>query len=118
MGRYHFYTNQKVLIHDLIKYHLPVNPDQLRIALVTFAVDVDVIVDGITGNPISKCDIFKENGYWDEVVYKVQYLQTQQGYVLNTTLTDGTYVDKAYTKADQILFAGLVLLIFICHSIS
>ena len=107
MGRYHFYTNQKALVHDIIMYHLPVFPDQVRIGIATFATDIDVIVDGISSNPITKCDLFKENGYWDKVLYKVQYIESNGKYTLNHTLTDGTYVDLAYSMAEDMLLSGV-----------
>ena len=107
MGRYHFYTNQKALVHDIIMYHLPVFPDQVRIGIATFATDIDVIVDGISSNPITKCDIFEENGYWDKVLYKVQYIESNGKYTLNHTLTDGTYVDLAYSMAEDMLLSGV-----------
>ena len=109
MGRYHFYTNQKALIHDIIMYHLPVFSTQVHIAILTFATDVDVIVDGISSNKhVTKCDIFKENGYWDKVLYKLQYIESNGKYSLNYTITDGTYVDLAYREAEAILFAGII----------
>ena len=110
MGRYHFYTNQKTLVHDIIMYHIPVFSDQVRIAIVTFATDVDVIVDGISLDPITKCDLFKEKGYWDKVLYKLQYIESNGQYTLNHTLTDGTYVDLAYSMAEAMLIAGVGLL--------
>ena len=108
MTRYHFYTIQKVLIHDIIMYHLPVHPDQVRVAIATFAVDVTVTTDGISRgrSHLTKCDLFTPGGAWDAVLYKVQYVDTGSGFELNQTVTDGTFVDLAYEAAANILASG------------
>ena len=85
--RHHFYTNQKTLIHDVIMYHLRVHREKLRIAIATFAVNVDVIVDGISqGKPqVTKCDLFNDNGkaYWNNVIYNVTYNLSDGEYTLD-----------------------------------
>ena len=62
-------------------YHLPVLPDQVRLAIVTFAADVELVVDGISNEPITKCELFQEGGYWGKVIYNTEYVYSEDTYI-------------------------------------
>ena len=92
-------------------YHLRVHREKLRIAIATFAVNVDVIVDGISqGKPqVTKCDLFNDNGkaYWNNVIYNVTYNLSDGEYTLDYKGVNGASVDKALRKAHVILTSGM-----------
>ena len=108
--KYEFYINQKALLHDVIMYHLPVQPERLRLAIATFAVDVDVKVDGISErtSQITKCDIFNNDAsaYWNDVIFKVTYMKRNGTYILDYKDVMTANVDEALLVVDRILTSG------------
>ncbi len=98
MGKGNFYLTERKLIEEILRYHLWVSQNQVRVEIVTFAKDITTIVPGITSptSVHSKCSLFSE--YWDKVLYND-----------NRTVSDGTYIKDAYTKASEILQTGIQL---------
>ena len=90
-------------------HHLPVHPERLRIAVITFAMDTEIIIDGISNsNRMTKCDIFndEDNYHWNDIIYKVQYDLSDGINKLDHSLDKYAKVDEALTAARQILTIG------------
>ena len=113
IGRYEFYTKQKTLIHDIIMYHLPVLPDQVRLAIVTFAADAELVVDGISNEPFTKCELCQEGGYWEKVIYNTEYVYSEDGYILNDSVSEDSSMKRALMKASIVLDAGMFTKVFL-----
>ena len=60
VGALTFLTREKPLLSSLLLYHVNMAPNQTRIAVVTFASSPSIIFDGITGQPVEKCDLFED----------------------------------------------------------
>ena len=104
-------------MHDIIMYHLPVHPERLRIAIITFAMDNDIILDGISpsNSQMTKCDIFndEDNFHWNDVVYKVKYESSDGVLKLDYSVDGYAKVDEALETARGILTRGKYLILIL-----
>ena len=98
-------------------HHLPVFPDQVRLAIGTFAADAEVVVDGISSEPFTKCDFFQEGGYWEKVIYKAEYVYSNDTYKLNDSVAEDTSMKNTLMKASSILDAGIFTKIYFDNGI-
>ena len=100
-------------MHDIIMYHLPVHPERLRIAIITFAMDNDIILDGISprNSQMTKCSIFndEDNLHWKDVVYKVKYEYSDGVQKLDYSVDGYAKIDEALEDARRILASGKYL---------
>ena len=97
-------------MHDIIMYHLPVHPERLRIAIITFAMESDIILDGISDKDslMTKCDIFndEDNFHWKDVIYKVKYESFDGVPKLDYSVDGYAKVGEALETARGILTRG------------
>lgn len=62
-----FYMDQRRIVNHTLRYYTKISPTAVRLAILTFARDVTVHVDGLS-SPLYKCEIWEgENKYWDTV---------------------------------------------------
>ena len=106
MGRDNFYLVARKMAYDIIRHHLWVDDDKVRLAIATVANETSIIVNGISDDPrrvsFSKCELFHEDSenksdyYWNHL----EYDETN-----NCVFPEVTRV-VAYNKANQILAQG------------
>ncbi len=102
MGKGNFYLTEKKLVEEILRYHIWVDRNHVRVEIVTFAKDVTTIIAGITNltSVHSKCSLFSE--YQNKILYND-----------SRTVSDGTYIKDAYMKASEILETGILYYIMI-----
>ena len=70
MGRRHFYLKTRKLAAYVLRYYTHIHAQRTRLALITFAKTARVDIDGISGDPIVKCQLFEgDDPLWDNVTY-------------------------------------------------
>ncbi len=90
LNRHEFYLSERQIVHDILKYHTPIDKDLVRLELITFAKTLDRVVTGITGTAINKCQLFEgQDSLWHQVVYK-------------TVDHGGTFIMAAFERAVEI----------------
>ncbi len=90
LNRHEFYLIERNIVHDILKYHTPIDKDHVRLELITFAMTQDSVVTGITGTAINKCQLFEgQDSLWHQVVYK-------------TDDDGGTFIMNAFERAVEI----------------
>ena len=65
VGRWRFFLRAKKLVSHVLRYYTKIGPDNVRVALVTFAGDVTLHFNGIDENGLLKCNIWRT--YWKDV---------------------------------------------------
>ena len=98
MSRETFYLDEKKIAEAILKQHASLSTAYVRMAVITFAKDVTVVLDGISkpDNAPDKCRLFVDaDPLWDQVVY------TQ-----NDTTLKGTNMKEAFIQAIGIFKAG------------
>lgn len=98
MSRETFYLKEKKIAEAILKQHASLSTSYVRLAVITFAKDVTVVIDGIS-NPDTapdKCRLFVDDDkLWDRVIY------TQ-----NETLLKGTNMKDAFIQAIELYKDG------------
>ena len=72
MGKRDFYLQQKKLVRSIINQYTILHPDYDHLAIVTFALDVEVPVDYVSpgqGTAITKAELFGDP--WERVLYRI-----------------------------------------------
>ena len=106
MGRDNFYLVAMNLAYDIIRHHVWVQDNRVRLAIVTFANDTNIIMNAISDEPPPrlfsfKCSLFYD-GSDDETFYwpKLHYNETK-----DCEFPEYSRI-IAYNKANQILYTG------------
>ena len=75
MGKRDFYLQQKKLARSIINQYTTLHPQYTHLAVVTFALDVEVPIDYITpgrGTAITKTELFHSyDRPWEKVLYRL-----------------------------------------------
>ena len=75
MGKRDFYLQQKKLLRSIINQYTILHPNYMHLAIITFALTVEVPIDNITpgnGTALSKAELFYGSGKpWEQVLYRV-----------------------------------------------
>ena len=103
MGRDNFYLVARKLAYDIIRHHLWIDNEKVRLAILIVANETTTIVNGISTVPLnlSKCKLFPEDSddssyYWNNLEYDGK---------VDCVFPEVTRV-VAYNKANEILWEG------------
>ncbi len=66
-----FEEKGKDFVETFLRSAVIVHPDYTRLAIITFAATYTVVIDGITGVPLTGCALFSKKGRIKQILYYI-----------------------------------------------